>query len=295
VICRLLANPLTPGVEMSLTVLMSVYQKESPAHLRLCLESLALQTLCASEVVIVEDGPLGSQLDSAIAAYGELLPIVLARLPVHVGLGTALREGLSMCRGEYVARMDSDDICTLKRFQKQVAFLDSNPEVDVVGSAIEEFGGGSGPVRTIRRLPASGKELLRFAHFRNPLNHMTTMFRRNSVLAAGSYQPFPGFEDYHLWARMLKNGNCLHNMPEIFVHVRSDSGMQSRRGGFAYFKQDVAFQLFLQKIGLITAPECIRNIVMRAPFRLAPSSVRSICYQLFLRDGGTPSGAFHHG
>jgi glycosyltransferase involved in cell wall biosynthesis len=274
---------------------MSVYHKESAVFLQHSLASLANQTVPADEIVIVEDGPLGKPLDAIIAAYKRDLPIVSIALSTHVGLGPALRAGLFNCRGEYVARMDSDDICFSNRFQRQVEFLDSNPEVDVVGSAIEEFGGSPNVPRAIRRLPASGEELLRFAQFRNPLNHMTTMFRKDSVLAAGSYQPCPGFEDYHLWARMLRRGHCLHNMAEIFVHVRCDNGMQNRRGGFAYLKQDVAFQLFLHKVGLVTAPGCIRNIAMRAPFRLAPKFVRSKCYNLFLRSSPPPSGILHHG
>jgi glycosyltransferase involved in cell wall biosynthesis len=280
---------------LKLSVLMPVYHKESSTYFRQCLESLAFQALPADEIVIVEDGPLGEPLDAIIAAYKNDLPIVSLALPTHVGTGSALRAGLSICRGEYVARMDSDDISFRERFQRQVKFLDSNQEVDLVGSSIEEFGGNSNLPRAIRRLPASGQELLRFAQLRNPLNHMTTMFRKDSVLAAGSYQPFPGFEDYHLWARMLMHGHRLHNMKETFVYVRCDNGMQSRRGGLAYLKQDVAFQLFLHKMGLVTASGCIRNIAMRAPVRLAPAFVRSIFYNLFLRDGQSPSGELEHG
>jgi glycosyltransferase involved in cell wall biosynthesis len=280
---------------LKLSVLMPVYGKESSTYLRQCLESLAFQDLSAEEIVIVEDGPLGKPLDAMISAYKSDLPIVSLALPAHVGLGPALRAGLDICRGDYVARMDSDDISFRERFQRQVQFLDSNPQVDVVGSAIEEFGGNPNAPCTIRRLPASGRELLRFARRRNPLNHMTTMFRRNSVLAAGSYLHCPGFEDYHLWARMLMHGCCLRNMDEIFVYARCDNGMQSRRGGFAYLKQEVAFQLFLRKTGLVTVPGCIRNIAMRAPIRLAPTFVRSICYDLFLRDDQSPSRELEHG
>jgi glycosyltransferase involved in cell wall biosynthesis len=276
-------------------VLMPVYHKETPTNLRQCLESLAFQARPADEIVIVEDGPLGKPLNAIIAAYTRDLPIVSLPLPANIGVGPALRAGLGVCQGEYVARMDSDDICFSNRFQKQVEFLDLNRSVDVVGSAIEEFGRDPNVPCTIRIMPASGRALRRFAEHRNPLNHMTTMFRRESVVAAGSYQPCPGFEDYHLWARMLMRGQCLHNMENIFVYVRCDNGMQSRRGGFAYLKRDVAFQLILHKMGLITAPLCVRNIAMRAPFRLAPTFVRSIFYNLFLREVPPPTGALEHG
>ena len=79
---------------MKLSVLMSVYCKESPAFLCQCLDSLVSQTLQADEVVIVEDGPLGKALEASIASYQASLPIVSLSLPVNVGLGEALRAGL---------------------------------------------------------------------------------------------------------------------------------------------------------------------------------------------------------
>src|SRR5580658_8350857 len=112
---RLLRTP-KQGCEMKLSVLMSVYAKEYPAFFRVSLESLAAQTLPADEIVIVEDGPLGEELKAVIEVYKSCLPIVSLRLPVNVGLGAALREGLNVCQGEYVARMDSDDICVPERF-----------------------------------------------------------------------------------------------------------------------------------------------------------------------------------
>lgn len=280
---------------MKFSVLMPVYHRESPDYLQQSLASLAIQTLPADEIVLVEDGPLGEPLDAVIAAYRRLLPIVSVPLPEHVGLGAALRAGLDRCRGEYVARMDADDICVPVRFERQVQFLDDHWEVDVLGSAIEEFDVDLSGGRSIRRLPRSSPELIRFARFRNPLNHMTAMLRKVSVLSAGSYQSYPGFEDYHLWARMLGLGYCLHNLEEILVQARCGKRMQNRRGGLAYMKREMAFQLFLHEVGLVAASECVRNILMRAPIRLAPNAVRSICYKLFLRHSPAPAEALHHG
>jgi glycosyltransferase involved in cell wall biosynthesis len=268
---------------MKLSVLMSVYYKESPAFLCQCLDSLVAQTLQADEVVIVEDGPLGEALEAAIASYQACLPIVSLRLPVNVGLGGALRAGLPVCWGEYVARMDSDDICMPCRFQMQMDFLKRNPDVDVVSGTWAEFGEDCSRPHSLRRLPATGPALLRYAKFRNPINHVTAVFRKSSVLAAGGYQSFHDFEDYHLWARMLRLGYRLHNIEEILVCVRVSNGMQGRRGGFSYFKHEIAFQSYLRKIGLLSATEYIGNILLRAPIRLTPEFVRAQCYKLFLR------------
>lgn len=266
-----------------LSVLISVYAREKPTCLRQCLESLAAQTRTAEEVVIVEDGPIAEELASVIDEFRARLPIVSIPLKENMGLGNALRIGIEVCRGIYVARMDSDDICVPDRFEKQMAYIESHPGIDVLGTAIAEFDRDVSDAREVRSLPANGSGIRRLAEWRNPINHMTAVFRRSSVIAAGSYRPFLHFEDYHLWARMLMLGCRIQNMEEILVHVRCGRGMYRRRGGGTYLKHEVDFQLFLRGIGMVDMFGCIRNILLRAPIRLAPNFVRSMCYNLFLR------------
>lgn len=267
-----------------LSVLMSVYEKESPACLCECLDSLAMQTLPVDEVVLVEDGPVGETLKATIARYRKILPIVSLPLPAHVGLGAALRAGLHHCQGEYVARMDSDDICVPERFEKQIKFLESNPKVDVVGGAIAEYEEDPSAPHSIRTLPVAGAALRHFARFRTPMNHVTVTFRKASVMAAGNYESSHCLQDYYLWARMLALGYVLHNLSEVLVYVRCGNGMQARRGGFAYAKEEIKLQRHLRKLGLLNAGGALLNIVMRVPIRLAPSFVRAFCYRLILRN-----------
>lgn len=276
---------------MKLSVLMPIYNRESAEFLRASLESLAAQTTEADEIVIVEDGPLGPELTELICNAQAKLPIVSVRLLAHAGLGLALREGLDTCRGEFVARMDADDICAPGRFCRQLDVLERNPQFDVVGGAIAEFREDPHAPELVRRPPASGEALLNFAKFRNPLNHMTVMFRRRAVLDAGNYQSCAGFEDYHLWARMLERGCQLCNLPDVLVHVRCGNGMQDRRGGFSYLLHEIEFQRFLYRSGLLTAPGCACNMLMRAPVRLVPAFMRSFFYGHFLREPALRNGA----
>jgi len=103
-------------------------------------------------------------------------------------------------------------------------------------------------------------------------------------LAAGNYRSCLGFEDYDLWARMLMKGNQFHNLEEVLVHVRSGNGMQSRRGGTSYLKQEINLQLRLYGMSFFSAAQCAMNILLRAPIRLVPVPLRSWLYQVFLRD-----------
>ena len=273
---------------MKLSVLMSVYAKESATFLRDCLHSLATQTHPAEELVLVEDGPIGDELRHVIEHFRDRLNIRSVLLPSNAGLGEALRQGLEACRGEFVARMDTDDICAPERFERQLQFLEEHPEVDVVGTAIAEFDTDWMAPHSVRRLPARGEELLRIARMRTPLNHQTVIFRRESVMAAGSYQSCQGFEDYHLWARMLVAGAGLYNLPEPLVYARCGNGMQKRRGGWAYMRREIYAQLLMRKIGMITVLDCLRNIIARSPVRLAPSCVRAFFYRAFLRTRYVP-------
>jgi glycosyltransferase involved in cell wall biosynthesis len=273
---------------MKLSVLMSVYSKESPVFLRQCLDSLVAQTLPAGEIVVVKDGPLGSSLEDVIASYKLRLPIVSLSLPANVGLGEALRAGLTVCRGDYVARMDSDDISVPERLLLQMAFLESNCHVDVVGGAWAEFDHDPSNPHSVRILPATGDALLRYAKLRTPMNHPTIVFRKASVVAAGSYESFIGFEDYHLFARMLLRGCCLHNLEQTVLYHRVGNGMLDRRRGYEYLKREIESQVFLHGIGFLTAAECIRNILLRAPVRLMPAFAVGLCYKHLLRTRAAP-------
>jgi glycosyltransferase involved in cell wall biosynthesis len=268
---------------MNLSVLMSVYEKETPDCLRQSLESLAAQSLAAGEVVLVEDGPLGKPLYAVIDHFRAILPIVSVPLPEHAGLGAALRVGLERCRGEYIARMDSDDISMPQRFERQMAFLRTHPEVDVLGSAIAEFDQDPAQPHSVRLLPAGGEALLRYARYRTPMNHVTVIARKAAIEAAGSYRASRYFQDYHLWARMLALGCRLHNLPDVLVYVRCGNGMHARRGGYRYLKEEIEFQSYLRGLGLQSAAGAVMNILIRGPVRLAPGRVRGLCYRFLLR------------
>ncbi len=268
---------------MKLSVLMSVYHKESPEFLRQSLDSLIKQTVKTDEVVLVKDGAIGDELETTIASTEEKLPLVTVQLKQNSGLGLALQTGLNLCKGELIARMDSDDICVPDRFEKQLPLLEQHPDVDVVGGAIAEFHSDCTKIESVRRMPSTAAQLNTFARFRNPLNHMTVMFRKASVLAAGNYQPYAGFEDYELWARMLMRGQRFCNLDDVLVYVRCGNGMQQRRGGLRYLAEEIRLQRHFLKIGFLSKPQFLLNLVTRAPVRIAPLPLRSAFYQKMLR------------
>ena len=90
--------------------------------------------------------------------------------------------------------MDTDDIAMPDRIEKQVAYMEAHPEVHVMGGAIREFN-DEGTTDRVKLMPKTQKEILSYVKNRNPLNHMTVMFRRSAILEVGNYQHFQYFQD----------------------------------------------------------------------------------------------------
>lgn len=266
------------------SVLMSVYCRERPEFLDAALASVFGQTVPPDDVVLVKDGPLTSELDVVVERYCQEHPqLRIVPLVRNVGLGAALNEGLKHCRYDLVARMDTDDVCLPDRFERQLTVFQEHPEYDIIGSWIDEFTENPAHPETVRKLPETHEQIRVFFCSRNPLNHMSVMFRRPVVLAAGGYQSFYLLEDYWLWGRMLQNGARFYNIPRILVHVRGGYAMASRRGGWKYACSEMRLQRAFLRLGLIGRGTFCKNIAIRMCLRVMPNKIRTFVYRKILR------------
>lgn len=261
------------------SVLMSVYAKEKPEYLSEALDSVIKQTVAPDEIVLVEDGPLPSDLLNVIRSYKEHGRIKSVKLSENVGLGAALNKGLEYCSYDLVARMDSDDLSFSDRFEKQIAVFRRNPEISVCGGWISEFSNSPDNITGYRKVPLNHCEIVNFFKRMSPMNHVTVMFRKSDVLSVGGYRPFYQFEDYWLWARMLKHGANFKNIPDVLVNVRGGTEMSSRRGGFKYVRSEFRFQKEILRLKLIDRRSFVCNLFVRTIVRLLPNSIRSMSYK----------------
>ena len=268
---------------MGFSVLMSVYAKENPVYLKAAVESVFRQTLVPDEVLIMEDGPLTDALEAIMIELQETYPqIVTFRFPENVKLGRALAKGVELCSNELIARMDTDDLATEDRFQMQYVYMMQHPETVVCGGWLREFNDASTYSR-VKQMPEHEAEIRRYARFRNPLNHMTVMFRRSAVLQAGNYRHFPMLEDYDLWSRMLACENGFYNIPEVLVHMRTNEDMYARRGGFLYFLQYRKLRREQKELGLLKGKEYVIALFLTAGMTLQPTFLRKRAYRRLLR------------
>ena len=270
---------------MDFSVLVPVYKKEKPQNLYIALQSIINQSLKPSEILIVKNCLLTPELDQVIAKleneHREIVKVLA--FAKNRGLGLALKDGILECRYEFIARMDSDDISYPDRFRKQLDYLKNNPEIALIGSWISEFSKSPAEPDTLTKLPVTHEEIVQYAKRRNPLRHQTVVFRKSAVLASGNYRTFLWFEDYDLWIRIIKSGYKVANIPEVLVNVRADVNMFARRGGFAYWQQDMKFQCYLYKIDYISFWIFLSNCIIRTAMRILPNGVRTYCYRAFLR------------
>ena len=268
------------------SVLMSIYIKEKPEHLRQCFDSIIYNSILPNEIVIVKDGPLTEELEAVLSeyidSYNELLKIV--KIEHNVGLGNALKEGMQHCSNEIIARMDTDDICAPNRFEKQLDCFDNMPDLSIVGSNISEFINSIDNIVSRRIVPENHTEICEYLKKRCPFNHMTVMFKKSEVEKAGGYLDWHYNEDSYLWVRMYLTGAQFYNIQEDLVFARIDDSTFRRRGGYKYYKSERNLFKFMRKNKIIGAfayfkAKCVRFIA----YVLLPNKLREWAFKKFLR------------
>lgn len=270
----------------SFSVLMSIYYKEKPEYLRQCFDSLLNQTVQANEWVIVKDGPLTDELEQVLHEYENKNPnlIKYVTFEKNQGLGLALRAGVPACSNELIARMDTDDICREDRFEVQLKEFLKDHNLDICGSHIKEFDENPEKCHSIRKVPLNNEEIIQYQRRRSAYNHVTVMFKKNSVLKSGNYEDAPLMEDDMLWTRMILAKCKGKNVDEYLVYVRTGLSMIERRGGWSYFKKYKASRKKVYELGLASYWDYIYTLIVQLIVALVPTSIRKFVFEKALRE-----------
>ena len=266
---------------------MSVYIKENPLFLEQSLTSILInQSLPPNEVVLVKDGLLSPELDAVILDFQEKYPecMKVIELESNHGLGNALNIGLQHCTYDIVARMDSDDICVGNRFEIQIDQFKMKPDLAVLGGWIAEFYESSSSLTSIKKLPNDIKKIKAMIKRRNPINHMTVMFRKSAVLAVGGYKHLPYLEDYYLWIRVVGRGFLVENLNEVLVYARTGHDFYVRRSNFVYINGWFFLQREMRNMRLINNIDRIYNMISIVVFIYTPPKMKRIIYSRLLRN-----------
>lgn len=270
---------------MKISVLMSVYKSEKPAYLDKSLQSVwDDQTLRPDEIVLIKDGPLGEELNQVIDNWQKKLgnSLVLLSNETNLGLTKSLNRGLKVAQGEYIARMDSDDISTPDRFRLQVDYLDSHPDIAVVGGALQEFDSND-PCLNIRHYPLTNDEVLRYIYKASPLAHPTVMMRKSIFSDGLTYnEQYRTSQDIALWFDVIAAGYKIGNLNDITIHFRRDGDVFKRR---SREKAKNELKIYLNGIRRLYGPITWKYIypLARFCFRMMPVKVVKAIYGSKLR------------
>jgi len=233
-------------VQQELTALMSVYNGEE--FVAEAIESILAQTYSDFEFVIVNDGSTDKTRE-IIERFRDSR-IKLFNLEQNRGVGRALSFGLSKIQSKYLVKVDADDISLPTRFAEQKEYLDTHPEISVVGSFVEFFPHNE-----------SVKNSARFQTFQTVINKeinslvdwkdisarmywycaMThpTMMGRTDVLKKVGYEDFPMGTDYNLFYKLNKLGFKMANIPKVLVKMRvSDTSITATKNEI-FFRESV--------------------------------------------------------
>lgn len=203
--------------EPVITVVMSCYNA-SP-YLARAIESVLSQTYGGYEFIAVNDGSTDGTLD-ILRRYASKDPRIIVLDKAHTGLADSLNAGLRGARGRWIARLDADDVALPDRLAKQVAFLQENPSIVLLGTDCV-WTDARGRQTARYRYPSHHRDLVRHMELdRSPFHHSSVLFEKDAALALGGYnRRFAWAQDLDLWLRMSEQ-SPIACLSEPLVRIR---------------------------------------------------------------------------
>ena len=269
-----------------ISVIMSVYINDQVEHFRNAIESLLCQTLLPSEIVIVVDGPVNFEIEEALQLFSSNSLFTIHRLATNMGLANALNAAGRVAKHGILARMDSDDICYPNRLEKQWSLMEE-AQLDIVGSQISEFYVNKNNVVSVRKVPQTHEQIVKFIKWRSPFSHPSVMYTREVFEKLNGYDQdiFP--EDYDFFVRAFLCGFKLGNTEEALLWFRlgeDGNDVIKRRRGFTYAVKEWYLYRKFRRLGLYSWCEYIIIVLVKLPIRLLPLFIVKIIYSKILRD-----------
>lgn len=248
--------------DIKISVIMGVYNSQNT--IADSIESILNQTYTNFELIICDDGSTDKTYD-ILLKYKELYDnkIILLKNKTNLGLSKTLNKCLGLVSGDYVARMDSDDISKSNRFEKQIEFLNKNPKFSMVGSNATKFDEKGVYGNIIYPESPRIKDFL----FNNPFIHPTMLIRYDVLKELNGYNESlycTRCEDYDLWFRMYSKGYIGFNLQEFLLnYYEGTQNLKKRKYRYRLCEAYVRFLGFKNnKILLKGLPFVIKPLIV---------------------------------
>ncbi len=234
-----------------ISVIMPAYNAEK--YIKEAVDSILNQTYGDFELIVINDCSKDRTKD-ILLSYTDRR-IVYLENEKNLGVAGTLNHGLSAAQGEYIARMDSDDIALPQRFEKQLAYLENHPQTVMCGSKITVFYDTG--EESLCHYPAEDGRIKAALLFSSPFAHPSVMIRRQVLdLHQLHYEEaFEKVEDYRLWTRLAEFGQ-LYNLPEPLLRYRKHPGQVCATSPQAQYEGKLRLSAeLLPKVGVTEAED----------------------------------------
>lgn len=235
------------------------------------IESILSQTVTDWEWILCDDASTDGTAD-VVRGYQEKYPqrFVLLQNGTNRGLNYTLNRCLKEAKGEYIARMDGDDLCAPERFEKELAVLEAEPEIDIVSTSMTFFDETGTWGRIDHPIYPQKKDFAK----ESPFCHAPCMVRRRAYEAVNGYSEGKRLlrvEDYHLWYKMYLAGYRGKNIQEPLYRMRDDRNAYRRRR-FGYRLNEAYVKLLIVK-GFHLPVSCLVYTARPVLVGLLPSGI----------------------
>ncbi|CDE69487.1 MAG: glycosyltransferase [Clostridium sp. 44_14] len=231
------------------SILMSTYN-ETPKELDESINSILHQTYSNFEFLIINDNPNNCELEETLKTYVDSR-IRIIRNEKNLGLVKSLNAGLKLCEGQYVARMDADDISRQSRIQDELLYLKKN-HLDMIGSYIETIDEHGETIKSLMRFPEKHNQIAKFMRWGSCSCHPTWFLKREVCLKLHGYRKTPHCEDYDFMLRAINNGYKIGNIPKVELSYRiRKSGVSKSHEAEQFLLRDYLAQN-MKRIDLLT-------------------------------------------
>jgi glycosyltransferase involved in cell wall biosynthesis len=241
----MLMEPITRDPHPRVSVVMAVNRMD--AFLGSAIESILSQTFRNFEFIIVADASCPGLTNRILelANGDDRVKILVARL--GGGLAFSLNLGINEARGEYVARMDGDDISRTDRLRMQVEYLDNNPDVAVVGCEEQFIDAHSEKIERKIVTYQSNEQIRRMLPFKNTLPHPALLFRKSALLEVHGYQYGHYSEDHEMFIRMARNPTIkFYNLKNVLYDYRRHASQITHAGHMKQAYVEISGFLFTE-------------------------------------------------
>ncbi|MGD1820444.1 MAG: glycosyltransferase [Pleomorphochaeta sp.] len=261
------------------SVLMTVYFNDSPTFLIMAIDSMLKQTKVTNDFVLVLDGELPDSLNEVIDSYRNKYNVFnILQLPKNVGLGSALNAGLGICKNNLIARLDADDISLPNRCELQQKEFILNSQLVIVGSDMYEFENDDNNCISIKKMPSTKKQILRYAKTRNPFNHSTVMFKKDFIIEMGGYSSRRRSQDVELFSKIVFNNYDTMNINKPLVKFRMGDSRIIRKKNWENIISDLSVYKSFYNKKYINLFHYLKVIIMQVVFFILPVKLSKFLY-----------------